>query len=393
MPTDFFPIARRFFNHDLWQEKRTFSRAEAWMDLLQSANWETGQRMVRGRLIPLERGQLIASLRFLGLRWRWSKNKVASFLRYLEDEKMVISHPFKKRDTHGTENGTDGGTFQGSSETIITLCKYGVYNSTSGEDLAEEGHLSGHSAGPRRDIQGTFKGQRKDRKDRIRKESLGVAAAPLADSPGDGQATTQPEPEAPPPSVPAIPPSPTATATATAKPKVEKVEKVADPRSKPVTDGYCAAYLEVFGSPYVHGGAKDGQALKRLLASAKAEDFPGDRLILIAKSAMQRQQNNPYARACKQASTIFGFCGHFSPIQAELNATTSRANGSASVPVVAKVQPSDLRATCDPVDFQLWLHRTYPRAAANVTPQTATIELVKEYAQYRSNQTTAPVLC
>ena len=54
---------------------------------------------------------------------------------------------------------------------------------------------------------------------------------------------------------------------------------------------------------------------------------------------------------------------------------------------------TDLRATCDPVDFQLWLHRTYPRAAANVTPQTATIELVKEYAQYRSTQTTAPVLC
>lgn len=105
----FIAIQRRFFEHPFWEEKRSFSRAEAWIDLIRMAAFSPHQRLVRGEILTINRGEVVASLRFLGERWGWKKDKVAAFVRLLENQTMV---------TRETRQG----------ETVITLCKYDDYN-------------------------------------------------------------------------------------------------------------------------------------------------------------------------------------------------------------------------------------------------------------------------
>jgi uncharacterized phage protein (TIGR02220 family) len=85
----YFLIHRRFFNHWLWEERRRYSRAEAWLDLLQQASFADGQRFVSGSVVPLQRGQLFVSTRFLASRWQWNIKSVHQFLKLLEGERMI----------------------------------------------------------------------------------------------------------------------------------------------------------------------------------------------------------------------------------------------------------------------------------------------------------------
>lgn len=112
---NFLPLSRRVFLHPFWKEKRVFSRAEAWIDLIRTANWQAGEVLVRGKLIPPNRGELVASLRFLAERWQWSPMKVSRFIRRLETETM-----------------TQGVTRHG--ESILTVTNYAAYNRASGNN-------------------------------------------------------------------------------------------------------------------------------------------------------------------------------------------------------------------------------------------------------------------
>lgn len=38
-------LSRKFFSNDMWNEARTFSSCEAWLDLIQSARFEATPRM------------------------------------------------------------------------------------------------------------------------------------------------------------------------------------------------------------------------------------------------------------------------------------------------------------------------------------------------------------
>lgn len=112
----YIPISRKLFEHPFWTEKREFSRAEAWIDLLRSVRFEASPAkvIIGNRTVVIERGEIPASLRFLAERWQWSKNKVNTFLNLLKDEKMI-----EKRIAPGT------------AQTIIKICKYNTYNSVS----------------------------------------------------------------------------------------------------------------------------------------------------------------------------------------------------------------------------------------------------------------------
>ena len=101
------PISRKLFNNFLWEEKREFSRAEAWIDLLQLARFEANstKEIINGRVIEYERGERPLSLRLLADRWKWSKNRVDKFLDLLVSERMIT-----KRTAQGTTERTDNGT-------------------------------------------------------------------------------------------------------------------------------------------------------------------------------------------------------------------------------------------------------------------------------------------
>ena len=113
MNRGFIKLARRAFDHYLWTENRSLSKFEAWLDLLQLAAHSPTKRIIRGHVIEIGRGEIVASLRYLGERWRWKKDKVASFLGLIESDQMI------RRSTRHTE-------------TIVTICNYDRYNDSSG---------------------------------------------------------------------------------------------------------------------------------------------------------------------------------------------------------------------------------------------------------------------
>ena len=111
----FVKLNRNFFENFLWKEARNYSKAEAWLDLIQLARFEASTEMINGKVIEVQRGELPASRRFLELRWDWGSTKVSNFLKILEDSKMI-----KRKQTNG--------------HTIITLCNYDKYNSNEDGD-------------------------------------------------------------------------------------------------------------------------------------------------------------------------------------------------------------------------------------------------------------------
>jgi hypothetical protein len=82
-------LPRSMFQHMFWTQERTFSRAEAWIDLVQMAAYKEQPVMVGVCTVTVKRGELVASARYLSIRWRWSNGKVLRFLGFLEDEGLI----------------------------------------------------------------------------------------------------------------------------------------------------------------------------------------------------------------------------------------------------------------------------------------------------------------
>lgn len=82
---------RSIQDHWLFQEKRIFSKFEAWTDILLSVQFrpEINKILIKGRLIEVGRGQSIKSLETWGDRWNWNKKKVHSFFKLLEKDSMI----------------------------------------------------------------------------------------------------------------------------------------------------------------------------------------------------------------------------------------------------------------------------------------------------------------
>lgn len=159
--SNFIPINRKFFDHAFWKEEREYSRLEAWLDLIRSARFEESEasELIDGKMVSWTRGQLPASLRYLAKRWQWSKNKVSTFLRMLENMQMI---------TRLRVNGltvlslTNYDKFNGRQQRVRQ--KKPLYNDVAeGEDSTE-------------DKEGTVKGHRRDKTNNENKEEDNVIA-------------------------------------------------------------------------------------------------------------------------------------------------------------------------------------------------------------------------
>jgi hypothetical protein len=114
MDEGFIKVYRKLFDHALWKEKREFSRAEAWIDLLATARYKEGttKAIINDRHVEWGRGQLVAANRFLLSRWNWKSNsKVSSFLKMLVEQGMI---------TYDLEQKIGR----------ITICNYDSYNTS-----------------------------------------------------------------------------------------------------------------------------------------------------------------------------------------------------------------------------------------------------------------------
>lgn len=114
-------LQRRIQSHWLYQEKRVFSRYEAWLDLLMMANHKQNKVVIGNELVTVEKGSFITSELKLMQRWKWGKSKTRNFLKLLEDDNMIV----KKSDRQ---------------KTTISICNYSVYQ----EEGQENRPLSDH---------------------------------------------------------------------------------------------------------------------------------------------------------------------------------------------------------------------------------------------------------
>lgn len=97
-----------FFDEPLWKEPREYSRAEAWLDLIQSARFESSQEIFNNRVIDVRMSEVVASRRYLEARWGWGSSKVSNFLDYLRKNHLITVR-------------------QTSGQTILTICNSAIY--------------------------------------------------------------------------------------------------------------------------------------------------------------------------------------------------------------------------------------------------------------------------
>lgn len=95
-------ISRELPKHWIWQDA---DRLKWWLDLLFMASWEDSKQLVGSRLIEIKRGQLVASISYLVKRWGIGHNSVISFLKMLQEEKMITKSSMR-------------------NISIITICNY-----------------------------------------------------------------------------------------------------------------------------------------------------------------------------------------------------------------------------------------------------------------------------
>lgn len=80
-PRGHIKIARKAFTDDKWwKEKRAYSKWEAWVDMIQLAQWKATEiTTTKFGSIRLERGEFVLSLRAMAKRWGWSIQSVRTF--------------------------------------------------------------------------------------------------------------------------------------------------------------------------------------------------------------------------------------------------------------------------------------------------------------------------
>jgi hypothetical protein len=108
--------------HRGWRDnpvfKGEFSRADAWIWLIEAACWKAARFDIKGRTVILQRGQLCASREQMAAAWQWSPSAVERFLARLKTEQMI------ERET-------------GQGKSVITICNYAKYQNI-GEQTGQE---------------------------------------------------------------------------------------------------------------------------------------------------------------------------------------------------------------------------------------------------------------
>lgn len=81
-------LLRTIQDNFLWKI-RPYSKGQAWVDLILTANHQNNKVLIENETLLVKRGELITSQRKLAEKWGWSRNTVRTFLALLEKEKMI----------------------------------------------------------------------------------------------------------------------------------------------------------------------------------------------------------------------------------------------------------------------------------------------------------------
>jgi hypothetical protein len=311
MDEGFLRLSRKAFRSDLWREERELSRFEAWLDLIASCSFTPEDTLVEGRSLSLLRGELVASVRYLGVRWRWSKSKVDRFIVMLkEQDRITVRH----------DKGLN----------ILRLVKYDQYNAVGqsvgqppGQGLPREKPPAvGQSRDTERDSRGTVAGQSRDKDKELKKERNIPSSQPMAEGDQEGHLFAL-KPQKP--------------TNGHAKP-LPPEEPPPDPRHRQIMSQWGERFMAHFGYPCTMDGGRDAKGLQRFLKGYKgtAEEF-----LAIAAAAWGIQADK-FAKATKLAITVMGLCSSFEAIRAEITNITAHANGQFKQPPLKSRACGDL---------------------------------------------------
>jgi hypothetical protein len=105
-------ISRGILDHPRFKPTGPYTRAEAWLWLIEAAAFkDRSVPVLAGRqrkMVLIARGELTYSVRFLANAWRWSPGRVQRFLDELQTDRSI-------------DTRTDTG------QTVISLCNYDAY--------------------------------------------------------------------------------------------------------------------------------------------------------------------------------------------------------------------------------------------------------------------------
>ena len=92
MKRGYFAIYRKFQDNFLWKERRVFSRAETWIDILMNVQHkETPKKVIIGNMVLYcNYAESLKSLETWANRWGWSRSKVKRFLDLCVSEDMIV---------------------------------------------------------------------------------------------------------------------------------------------------------------------------------------------------------------------------------------------------------------------------------------------------------------
>lgn len=86
-------VPRSYLGKSVLRNKGELARLEAFIDLYRIARFEPGcvKWGKDGRVVRLERGELVVNFVYLGHRWKWERTRVGRFVRQLCKEGMAVA--------------------------------------------------------------------------------------------------------------------------------------------------------------------------------------------------------------------------------------------------------------------------------------------------------------
>lgn len=155
-------------------KRGSYSRYEAWQDLLMEAKYLPFKTSNKGKIVLLERGQLMASRAWLAERWNWSEKTVRLFLDRLEKDFMLRR---------------ERGQQKGNTVNIVTICNYDIYQTVSELMALTEGQ-PGASEGPPKGQQGASQGPESNKETKeTRKQGFDMGPAVTIDAAAEANGT------------------------------------------------------------------------------------------------------------------------------------------------------------------------------------------------------------
>jgi hypothetical protein len=82
-------LFRSFFTDEMWRERRRYSRAEAWIDILGMRAYGTMDVMMGRCQNSIAKGECAVSRSYLATRWGWSEKEVRTYLGYLVKRDLI----------------------------------------------------------------------------------------------------------------------------------------------------------------------------------------------------------------------------------------------------------------------------------------------------------------